>query len=88
MGPLTLHFVPLGHGGGYTFISFYLILFPNSSLLLRVLAEGFKRVKAGKKTHRGWAARVAGPPVRNVAKIFFLFKIGIFDTGGFARIRF
>lgn len=46
--------------------------FPNSSLLFRVLAVALKRIKEGKKIHRGWAAKPAGPPVRKVALFGFL----------------
>ena len=38
-----------GHNKRYVFCFF----FPNSSLLLRVLAVEFKRIKEGKKTHWG-----------------------------------
>ena len=64
----------------FAWLVYDFMLFPNSTLLFRVLALGFKRIKEGKKTHRGWAAKVGGPPVQNVAKICFLIKICIFNT--------
>ena len=53
------------------FVWFHMIT--NRNVLLRVLVC-HQKIKEGKETHKGRAAKVGGPPVRNVATFDFVKK--------------
>ena len=64
-----------------------LIIIPEQQFTAWVLAEGLKRIKERKKTHRGWAAKFAGHPVRNVATFGFLINLDFLIQESFPELN-